>query len=353
MGGRLTPPFPAVIHCKDPWTSLRLNVEHGHRVHFHGSCAMPVEIHLTSNFVSWDRSMIQRFTNLITARCRKCEPCRKAFYWHWHQRTMLEIARATRSLLVTLTFETAPDTLKVYSEARNYLRRLRLWADRHGYEGTKLRMLFVIQRGDRGTRRLHIHMLLCEIGVPLPDDVYNNPLRADKDGNPYVNGQWYGGHADVRPITRDPARAAGYVLRYCLRDAIGKRRVTDDERDRCETLPGGRRLSASTFWGPGKPQHPRAAFTGNVYTARQWVTDLVKPHTNMACDDPLAPGRGEQELTASPPTNCPSCALAIKSQEHPEPRGPPLTTVKDWLEAIKAAFAPSNTHPMAIFDHEK
>lgn len=343
--------FPAVVVAKDPWTSLRLNVEHGHRAHFHGSCARPVEIHLVANFASWDGAMRERLINLITARCRKCEPCRKAFYWHWHQRTMLEMARATRSLLVTLTFATEPTTDQVYYETRNYVRRARLWAERNGYENTKLRMLFVIQRGDQGSQRLHVHMLICELGVPLPDDVYNNPLATDRQGKvQYPRGQWFAGWASVRPITHDPPRAAGYVLRYCLRDAVQR---DPDAETGAETLPGGRRLAASTFWGPGKPvlAH-KAPPTERCYTARQWVADLTAPHRNLACEDPLAPGRGDPEQTARALSNCPSCALAIKSQEHANQRGPPDTPLPEWLTAISLAFGETNA-TMRVLDPDE
>jgi hypothetical protein len=245
---------------------------------------------------------------------------------------MAEVTQCDRAMMLTLTFagQYGPTTNRAYRAVRDYIRRVRLWVDRHHSGPTKLRFVYVLQRGENGSKRLHAHMILCETGTPIPDDVYNFA------SNEYPRGQWHAGFAKVEPIDmRRAERACGYVLRYCLREHI------DLDRDGAETLPGGRRLAASPYWGHrGIGTMPTGA-TMAQQSMTDWIAanrlDTPKPqHTNVLDD-----ARTVLEQTASHGGNCPSCALAFKSQEQkPGATGPPhpLKRLAEHIGGPGAAF---------------
>jgi hypothetical protein len=294
---------------------------------FAGSCTMPVPIQLESGVAvpEWQIGIRQRVFAQIIARCRKCKACLSAFYQHWHERTLEEMARCTRAMMLTLTFagKYGPTTARAWTEVRNYIRRLRLYAERRGIR-TDLRFMYVLQRGENGTKRLHVHMIMCENGDPLPDDAYN--FASDE----FPRGQWHAGWCKVEPVRMaHMEKAAGYVLRYCLREHI------DIERDAAETLPGGRRLAASPFWGPGRigAVAPQAA-----WPPQQSMDDWIRAN---ALDTPrpqhaahLDKARAYLEQTTSDGGKCPTCALAFKSQEQTKAGTDPPHPLKALAEHI-------------------
>lgn len=280
-----------------------------------GNCETPVNVHLDAGFKRFDGKPIDlnnrtalRFLTNLYVRCRKCMKCRKANMAHWSYRTEQELARASRARLITLTYEYQANTQRLYKEVRDYIRRLRHVADhigkRDGHPATKLRPFFVIERGSRSTQRLHIHMIMAEYGHPIPRRYYIQRRRQrQRDGSwRNTDGRWLAGFVDTHLISGDPRDAAHYVVKYLAK------------QNGLARLPGGRRISAAPFWGPGHGEF-RAAVS---------KVEEGTPADGAAL---AAQREAERERAVVGPTLPPSYAIWLKSRpadgEHNAPQGPP------------------------------
>jgi hypothetical protein len=162
----------------------------------------------------------------------------------------------------------------------------------------------VIERGEKGTKRLHLHVIYCEHGPPLPRRFYKDRSYQ------HPQGCWLHGWCKTNVIRNTPLKAARYLTKYLMKDP--------------ERFPGGRRLAASPFWGPGQPRH-RAA--------KPW-TDKQRQrfHASLAADQ-----AADAAKAAAQPGSLPSCALlsepptsSEKCTEANRPTGPP----NDWIDSI-------------------
>jgi hypothetical protein len=363
--------FPIRRRNANPLTILTI----GPRANYAGSCENPWCVEMSGrNLRCYDPHMTPVHA-VIDVACRNCQPCRQYFYHRWHERSVEEMTRANRCLLNTLTFAEAVNTAKAYAEVRHYMRRVRRTyeraARRQGKPVPRLRYLLVIQRGERGEKRVHVHMVVCISGAFLadprpghaqrgrqelaeaikwrmtrtekekrlkPEDVgqwtadnarhFTAEAVAEREwfnnhSLEYPTGRWEAGFAKILPVIDNIEQAAGYVLRYCLRDAV--------KADGAETLPGGRKLSASTFWGPGVPRSPADTAPidwpvpeARTQSLREWLAAALGLGADTGSAANVAPASAGEAPSGGAEVGGPTCAWDIKSSHAKGARGPPL-----------------------------
>lgn len=110
---------------------------------------------LNSPFLCIDRPERPFMSPFPAPRCRKCSGCLSHRRWIWQSRVKAEIAISERTWFVTLTYKTKTDQPEweiSYDLVQKWLKRVR---KHHG-----LRYLCVAERGTKGTKRIHFHLLL-------------------------------------------------------------------------------------------------------------------------------------------------------------------------------------------------
>jgi hypothetical protein len=310
---------PGRIKAKDPTTIVQL----GPLRAYHGTCEDPVDIQLEANFATHCGTTRERIFTMMTVRCRKCGACTRAFASHWHHRAMEEIRTARRCRMTLLTFASPVNEAQLYREMRNYLARIR-----EKYPNQKFTELWVPERGTSGSHRLHVHLLTFEYGEPIHRRAY----RQRSKENP--KGLWLAGFAGRSELIRNtPERAIGYVLKYLLK-AEGQVR-----------LPGGRRLSASPFFGRYAEKHAAAVpRTASADAMLSWANQLLLIHANRPTREPAASERPNPTATVGITRNATSCAFSNESpasrDAQPRPREPPGSALQ-W-EALSIG-APNAT----------
>lgn len=203
----------------------------------HGDCQKPwtqnIRAHWGGLFSVGRWIMAER-----TQPCRTgCEPCLKRYAARWAYRIGEEIERGDRARFVTLKFRNFVNRDQAYAALRSYERLLRdkeaRRAKAQGRKPTLIRRVAVMERGEQGTKRLHLHGIYVEHGPPIPRALYKERDRE------HPKGCWLHGFVSTKLIQQTPLKAARYLGKYLTKNP--------------ERFPGGRRLVASPFWGPGKP----------------------------------------------------------------------------------------------------
>lgn len=295
--------------------------------HQHGECQHPWVQSLICHAGAFFGGGSMMATRLMPCRTG-CEPCLRKYAGRWAFRTRDEIDRGARARFVTLTdrFEVTPR--QFYSALRTYERLIRdkeaRRAKAEGRAPTKLRRVAVIERGENGTRRIHGHAIYIEDGPPIPRAFYKERSRE----NP--KGCWLHGWVKTKLIRETPLKAARYLTKYLLKNP--------------ERFPGGRRLAASPFWGPGKP----------VFRA---VRSGPGPDTTSATVGAWNPPEGGSALGPFHQWSLPSYALLTKPQASPEsangatgPPGPSIDGLRDFIceaekQQLTVRIIPSNELP--------
>lgn len=285
----------------------------------HKDCERPWLQHLRATIGGSLFGAGQRFALADrTMPCRTgCKPCLKRYGHRWAFRTQEELERADRARLVTFTSRYEVTPRQFYAELRNFERRVRdkeaRKAKREGREPTIFRRIAVMERGEHGTKRVHGHVLYAEHGPPIPRRFYKDRSQE----NPA--GCWLLGWVKTNIVHNDPLKAARYLTKYLTKG------------NGVVPFPGGRRLAASPFWGPGKPIYRAARSTTREGSPAQ-AQRRIAAEAARAHRDPTQEGA------------LPSCALLTKPLATPgectSQTGPPKPP-DDWVKSLICGWGES------------
>lgn len=178
----------------------------------HRYCLSPVgaELHTRTGSSAVNRSGKDRgrWTDLLLP-CRKCEGCRNHQAATVRHRAETEMARASRTWLLTLTM--APEGHSHYGglncqpgeDVRAWTRQLQLyWKRVRKNSRAPMRYLWVLERHKSGL--LHAHALLHEYGVAIRERI--------------IEGAWTLGFTKSSLVSDSHSRVARYVVKYMTKE---------------------------------------------------------------------------------------------------------------------------------------
>jgi len=88
--------------------------------------------------------------------CRRCTRCLRYKSYYWTMRNEAEMRHAHKTCLLRLSFRYKRTDAHAYASVQKFLKRIR-----KKWPATSFRYAAFAEFGEKGTRRLHYHMLLC------------------------------------------------------------------------------------------------------------------------------------------------------------------------------------------------
>lgn len=201
--------------------------------------------------------------SLKAVPCRKCDNCVKLRKMAQQGRAIAEARASAMVAFVTLTYRPGElgAEVPIYADVQAMLRLMRQTFRRNGWG--RLRFLAALERGGKGSRRLHWHLLLFfEQDVPLTD--WNRSNHRNE-----LWQWWPHGWADVKVFrdvnSPDVQQAIRYVVKYAIK-AVGD----DEAMCRLSTKPVFGALGVNEYARDraraGLPMSDTFKLSGAIYT---------------------------------------------------------------------------------------
>lgn len=180
-----------------------------------GRCLQPIMVRTNGN--EW-----------APRSCRRCVNCIKGRKSDHVGRMLLEAEGAGSTFMATLTYGPDHPGAAAFSldDVQKFMKRLRWeyaeWAWRvHGVKGARVRFKRTGEKGSKGTRRWHHHLMLFFSG-PRPEIERNKHTHRGQLWN-----LWPHGWSEVKFVPKDQAsQHCNYVAKYLVKDAFSGKAVS-------------------------------------------------------------------------------------------------------------------------------